>query len=274
MPEDMSQIALNYFASINPIANRIKLDIDEIANAYEYLWTQFSEHEKCDVINESLIKPDIVIKYFDSFLEAKDKKWKQNNAEMNHDKDKTESIRNNYLYDGKHLSTYAKQKTGLKKNQDDLCGVYRDEHSAPFSVKTKSQINLNLFDVDILDNHSLLMNTSIGSSPPISSIINVTTIISTTTTTTAATTASSGTQLKQQPPQDLSCRKLLYSQDQKCDKQPSPYMELIGVDKEELPLLQFVSSTATPATSSSSTFNVPLPQKGSKLTNFYLLCFT
>lgn len=62
-------------------------------------------------------------------------------------------------FDGRRLATFSRQRTGLKRIQDDLCGVYRDEHSRPFAVKTKSQINLHLFatndpdDADETDNN-------------------------------------------------------------------------------------------------------------------------
>ena len=52
------------------------------------------------------------------------------------------------LFDGMNLSTYQIVKTGRKIIHDENTGKYRDPHSSPFNVKTKSQINLNIFDVE------------------------------------------------------------------------------------------------------------------------------
>jgi len=133
----------SYFSSINTIATKIKADINEISSNYEHLWFEFKPQEQNDVINEQLIKPDIILKYIESRPSAKSKS--PDNATPS----------KNYLYDGRNLSTFAKIKTGLKKNHDDVSGIsIRDEHSAPFSMKTKSQINLNVFGVaeqDVVD---------------------------------------------------------------------------------------------------------------------------
>lgn len=136
----MDLAADTYFSSMNLIASKIKADINEISSNYEHLWFEFKPQERNDVINEQLIKPDIMLKYFES------------------SKPKSPDNANNskgYLYDGRNLSTFAKIKTGLKKNHDDVSGVsIRDEHSAPFLMKTKSQINLHVFglaDQDVVD---------------------------------------------------------------------------------------------------------------------------
>lgn len=125
-------------------SGRIRADIDEIADCYEHLWPSFSAAEQADVINETLIRPAAVLQY--SNLEDPARKSSQLGKELGAG------------YDGRRLATFARQRTGLKRIQDDLCGVYRDEHSRPFAVKTKSQINLHLFatndpdDVDETDN--------------------------------------------------------------------------------------------------------------------------
>lgn len=126
------------------LLGRIRADIDEIADCYEHLWPGFSSAEQADVINETLIKPEAVLQYTN--LETGNRNSVQIAKELGAG------------YDGRRLATFARQRTGLKRVQDDLCGVYRDEHSRPFSVKTKSQINLHLFasndpdDVDEMDN--------------------------------------------------------------------------------------------------------------------------
>lgn len=96
------------------------------------------------MINETLIRPAAVLQY-SNLSEA-------NRKSGHFVKDLGAG------YDGRRLATFARQRTGLRRIQDDLCGVYRDEHSRPFAVKTKSQINLHLFatndtdDVDETDN--------------------------------------------------------------------------------------------------------------------------
>lgn len=135
--------AESYFSSINPIAAKIKADIDEISSNYEHLWYEFKPQERNDVINEQLVKPDLILKYIESMPSVKSRSPDHGTPSKS------------YLYDGRNLSTYAKIKTGLKKNHDDVSGIsVRDEHSAPFSMKTKSQINLNVFglaDQDVVD---------------------------------------------------------------------------------------------------------------------------
>lgn len=44
--------------------------------------------------------------------------------------------------------TFFKQKTGRKLVQDEAIGKYRDEHSAPFSVRTRSQLNLRSYEAE------------------------------------------------------------------------------------------------------------------------------
>lgn len=135
--------AAAYFSSINPIASKIKADIDEISSNYEHLWYEFKPQERNDVINEQLIKPELMLKYIESMPSVKSKSPDHGTPSKS------------YLYDGRNLSTFAKIKTGLKKNHDEVSGgSIRDEHSAPFSMKTKSQINLNIFgsfDQDVVD---------------------------------------------------------------------------------------------------------------------------
>lgn len=139
----IESVAESYFSSINPIASKIKADINEISSNYEHLWYEFKQQERNDVINEQLIKPDLILKYIESMPSVKSKSPDIGTPSKT------------CLYDGRNLTTYAKIKTGLKKNHDDVSGIsIRDEHSAPFSMKTKSQINLNIFglvDEDAVD---------------------------------------------------------------------------------------------------------------------------
>lgn len=162
----MESAADSYFSSINPIASKIKADINEVSSNYEHLWYEFKPQERNDVINEQLIKPDLILKYIESMSSSVKSK-------------SPDTPSKSYLYDGRNLSTFAKIKTGLKKNHDDVSGIsIRDEHSAPFSMKTKSQINLNIFglvDQDVIDGaekkHQIGKMKQPPPPPPPSSII-------------------------------------------------------------------------------------------------------
>lgn len=152
-PNVLQTKAQNYFKDLNPLATKIHSDIDVIADAYAHLWTEFSAEEQHDVINVTLIKPDIVLKYFNDitkYSEAKKEPQITTKSDIQSDDNvsfasSTNSTNFNhiYLYNGKDLCTYQQIITALKYNQDDVCGVYRDEHSEPFNSKTKSQMNLN-----------------------------------------------------------------------------------------------------------------------------------
>lgn len=152
--------AESYFSSINPIAAKIRADIDEISSNYEHLWYEFKPQERNDVINEQLIKPDLMLKYIESGPSVKSRSPDHGTPSKS------------YLYDGRNLSTFAKIKTGLKKNHDDVSGIsVRDEHSAPFSMKTKSQINLNVFglvdqDVDGAERKHQISKMKLPPPPP------------------------------------------------------------------------------------------------------------
>lgn len=152
-PNVLQHKAQNYFKELNPLAGKIGSDIDVIADAYAHLWNEFSADEQHDVINLTLIKPDIVLKYFNDITKYSDaKKEPQITTKSDIQSDDNVSFASStnstnfnhiYLYNGKDLCTYQQIITALKYNQDDVCGVYRDEHSEPYNSKTKSQMNLN-----------------------------------------------------------------------------------------------------------------------------------
>lgn len=139
MTTKISEKADEYFSVLNPIAMKIKLDINETKLNYEHIWEKLSINEQIDIINETIIKPEIALRYFD-LIETNE-----------------ETMESNYMYDCQNLSTFNKIKTGQKIILDDVIGDFRDEHSSPFSFKTKSQLNLNLF-------HNLLEATAIKAS--------------------------------------------------------------------------------------------------------------
>ncbi|KAF7272675.1 hypothetical protein GWI33_014577 [Rhynchophorus ferrugineus] len=84
----LEKVAEQYFKDLNPMASRIYSDLQDTKEAYEDLWTNLSEEEKDQILNEIQDEYDLDIVLDDSF---------------------------------------------------------RDEHSAPFSFRTRSQKNLAIF---------------------------------------------------------------------------------------------------------------------------------
>ena len=180
----MSTVSLDciedYFAQLNPIAKRIAYDINDTKANYGHLWDTLDYHEQNDIINDTLIKPEISLRYFDNFLTPTPTNSSGNSYQSSTDsltaivlkdvkacrntvdgRDKEEedkktnlslkpygvklnshSLKNFYAFDGRNLYTYGMQKVALKVIQDETLGSFRDEHSRPFCYRTKSQINL------------------------------------------------------------------------------------------------------------------------------------
>lgn len=109
----LQSIAEDYFSQINPIASRIYADYQDTKDAYDCVWDTLSFDEQMQVLNESIIKPEVTLQYS---LKTKP-------------------------CETEHKSTVYAQKTIVDENI-----LYRDEHSAPFSYKTASQIDLRLFE--------------------------------------------------------------------------------------------------------------------------------
>ncbi|GBP30954.1 Uncharacterized protein C1orf198 homolog [Eumeta japonica] len=114
-------VAEDYFRTINPIAEKIHQDITETKNAYEHIWDTLTEKEKEEVINESIIKPDIALKY--ALLDTLD--FDLNDPLVRKD----------------DLMAFFGREHGQKLVQEDN-HTWHDEHSAPFLFQTKSQLNL------------------------------------------------------------------------------------------------------------------------------------
>lgn len=159
----MQQKAEAYLKKLNPLAEKLSDDIENISSAHAHLWNNFTADEKSDVINVTLIKPELVLKYYNDFGEVKKRRSSAmlskdgttiiTDTDSNDDRHSVSSSNSNsyrsndfshiYLYNGKDMCTYSQIITALRYNQDDLCGIYRDEHSEPFNYMTKSQMNLN-----------------------------------------------------------------------------------------------------------------------------------
>ncbi|XP_074030958.1 uncharacterized protein C1orf198 homolog [Leptinotarsa decemlineata] len=106
----LKRTADEYFRSMNSIATRLYEDMEDTKLSYEDLWSTLSEKEQQIIISESIIKPEISIKYT-----------------PREDDTKIE---------------YA-----TKLIFDDNCS-YRDEHSGPFCFKTQSQRDLSIIQTD------------------------------------------------------------------------------------------------------------------------------
>ncbi|XP_058120214.1 uncharacterized protein LOC131282333 [Anopheles ziemanni] len=139
----------DYFANLNEISKKIALDIDEIRSAYEHIWDDLSREEQMEIVNETIIKPELALKYFDNFSTSTDSLQRILGADDDENGGVPgEEDRNANLYDGKRLQTFQYVRTGRKVVTDDSVGLFRDEHSAPFAHKTKSQINLTIFPAE------------------------------------------------------------------------------------------------------------------------------
>lgn len=108
----LESAAENYFSKLNPIASRMYVDMTETKLSYEGLWSRITEKEQKDILSESIIKPEILIKY----------KPKQENQVCN-------EFSTKFIF-------------------DDNCS-YRDEHSGPFSFRSQSQRDLTVFKTDV-----------------------------------------------------------------------------------------------------------------------------
>uniref|UniRef100_A0A182JM06 DUF4706 domain-containing protein n=1 Tax=Anopheles atroparvus TaxID=41427 RepID=A0A182JM06_ANOAO len=137
----------DYFANLNEISKKIALDIDEIRSAYEHIWDDLSREEQMEIVNETIIKPELALKYFDNFSTSTDSLQRILGAD-DEGNGSCEEDRNANLYDGRQLQTFQYVRTGRKVVTDDSVGLFRDEHSAPFAHKTRSQINLTIFPAE------------------------------------------------------------------------------------------------------------------------------
>lgn len=105
----LQSVAEEYFSKINSMASRLHADMKETKLAYEDLWGKLKYKEQQEILSESIIKPEICLRYNSSEPET------------------------------------IHQKYSVKMVVDDNGSYYRDEHSAPFSFKTPSQRDLTVF---------------------------------------------------------------------------------------------------------------------------------
>ncbi|KAJ4444719.1 hypothetical protein ANN_06516 [Periplaneta americana] len=115
----VQSFAEEYFNSLNPIAERISVDVAATRDAYEDLWHTLSYKDQNQVINETIIYPEAVLKY--SF-------YPQDQPEVEYFPRLRLQTGDKYITDDEGVKG-----SGL---------TWRDEHSAPFTWMTQSQLNL------------------------------------------------------------------------------------------------------------------------------------
>ncbi|XP_054010138.1 uncharacterized protein LOC128893309 [Hylaeus anthracinus] len=144
MSATLSSRAEQYFYSINPLAQRIGEDITATKEAYEGLWNTLSTAERNQAINETIIQPEVALKYTLKKVEL------------------TKELPEWY--------PKLRIQTGMKYVIDETGSTlrWRDEHSAPFSFMTQSQMNLSIIDSNE-DVKVKLIRAQFGESPHFSS---------------------------------------------------------------------------------------------------------
>lgn len=145
------QSIYGYFSKLNPIAEKISTDINEVKLAYDHVWLTLTVMEQEKILNDTLIRPEISTQYFKGLTRIKKEDTpvlgkecqtleKENTHNSKAKAQKTHAI---YSIDGQSLLTFIRQNIGWKLLHDEHhIGNFGDEHSFPFCHRTKSQINL------------------------------------------------------------------------------------------------------------------------------------
>uniref|UniRef100_A0A0K8UFH1 DUF4706 domain-containing protein n=1 Tax=Bactrocera latifrons TaxID=174628 RepID=A0A0K8UFH1_BACLA len=60
------QMAQDYFSNLNPLARRIASDINITKASYGMLWYTLKENQQNEIINQTLINPEISLKYLEN----------------------------------------------------------------------------------------------------------------------------------------------------------------------------------------------------------------
>lgn len=63
IPSQSQDLIYEYLYTINPIAERIRKDVDATKDAYQSLWYDLSTDEQNKILEESIISPETVLKY-------------------------------------------------------------------------------------------------------------------------------------------------------------------------------------------------------------------
>ncbi|XP_071450588.1 uncharacterized protein C1orf198 homolog [Hetaerina americana] len=121
MNSSLEVLAEEYFNSLNHLAKRISSDIQVKRDAYEEIWQTLSRKEQRQVMDETIIHPEAVLKYA---------AYPQDNPDF-------ECFPKLRLQTGEKYVVDEEVRKGRSL-------TWRDEHSAPFSWMTQSQLNLNV----------------------------------------------------------------------------------------------------------------------------------
>lgn len=62
-PNQSQNVYYDYLYTINPIAERIRKDVDATKDAYQSLWLELTVDEQNKILEESIISPETVLKY-------------------------------------------------------------------------------------------------------------------------------------------------------------------------------------------------------------------
>jgi len=119
-------MAENYFLQTNYSNRRILEDIIHVRESYEDTWHQLTQHEKDQALDDEIILPEVALKHA----------LGQNKQHTN-DPPQIKSFPKLRVKSGQKIVEEEDLKTGEKTK-------YRDEHSGPFSWKTRSQQDLSL----------------------------------------------------------------------------------------------------------------------------------
>ncbi|XP_030379624.1 uncharacterized protein LOC115627880 [Scaptodrosophila lebanonensis] len=136
------QYIQNYFSKLNPLAEKIARDVNDAKSAYGHVWLTLTLVEQENILNDTIIKPEIAIQYYNNASTVNGVEEAPGSTSKK--AANAQKLCGVYGYDKKNLRTFIYQSVGLKTLHDENIGDYRDEHSFPFSFRTKSQINLSV----------------------------------------------------------------------------------------------------------------------------------
>lgn len=122
----------SYFRDLNYASSRIVEDMSIIRNAHGEDWDRISENKKTEIAWDSLVGPDIREKY---------NYYPKQYAEVEV-----------FPVIGLNTGDRMVSDEDAANARTTKAGCWRDEHSAPFSWETQSQLNMRIFDaVDEVD---------------------------------------------------------------------------------------------------------------------------
>ncbi|XP_043063545.1 uncharacterized protein LOC108095052 [Drosophila ficusphila] len=133
-----------YFSQLNSISVKITQDVNRVKSAFSRdAWLTLTLNEQEQILNSQLIHPDISTKYYNIYkrdgISGKPQLGKETSKNGEQRSFYSDFI---YSFNGQDLHTYIYQNVGLKILHDENIRDCRDEHSFPFSFRSKSQINL------------------------------------------------------------------------------------------------------------------------------------